>query len=63
GIGLRHVHSHQDSCYVRYASNFIQGTARINSKIMETLWAPLNIISLAAHGMETPHQKNVWIAK
>ncbi|KAG1863901.1 hypothetical protein F4604DRAFT_1882152 [Suillus subluteus] len=23
GIGLWHVHGHQDSCYVRYASNFI----------------------------------------
>ncbi|KAG2058517.1 hypothetical protein BDR06DRAFT_1030067 [Suillus hirtellus] len=57
GIGLWHVHGHQDSCYVRYASNFIQGTARIDGEIMETLWAPLNIISPAARGMGTPHQK------
>ncbi|KAG1804565.1 hypothetical protein EV424DRAFT_1474441 [Suillus variegatus] len=56
-IGLWHVHGHQDSCYVRYASNFIQGTARIDGEIMETLWAPLNIISPAAHGMGTPHRK------
>ncbi|KAG1731780.1 hypothetical protein EDB19DRAFT_1593361, partial [Suillus lakei] len=42
GIGLWHVHGHQDSCYVRYASNFITGTARIDGEIMETLWAPLN---------------------
>ncbi|KAG1832772.1 hypothetical protein EV424DRAFT_1312516 [Suillus variegatus] len=27
GIGLWHVHVHQDSCYVRYASNFIKGTS------------------------------------
>ncbi|KAG1852098.1 hypothetical protein DFJ58DRAFT_716618 [Suillus subalutaceus] len=27
GIGLLHVHGHQDSCYVRYASNFIEGAA------------------------------------
>ncbi|KAG1841512.1 hypothetical protein F4604DRAFT_1690349 [Suillus subluteus] len=57
GIGLWHVHGHQDKCYVRYASNFITGTARIDGKIMETLWAPLNIISLSARGMSTPHQK------
>ncbi|KAG2066363.1 hypothetical protein BDR04DRAFT_1130030 [Suillus decipiens] len=25
GIRLWHVHGHQDSCYVRYASNFIEG--------------------------------------
>ncbi|KAG1862834.1 hypothetical protein DFJ58DRAFT_635999, partial [Suillus subalutaceus] len=42
GIGLWHVHGHQDKCYVRYASNFITGAARIDGEIMETLWAPLN---------------------
>ncbi|KAG1718273.1 uncharacterized protein EDB91DRAFT_1090173 [Suillus paluster] len=45
GIGLWHVHGHQDKCYVRYTSNFITGAARIDGEIMETLWAPLNIIS------------------
>ncbi|KAG1855363.1 hypothetical protein DFJ58DRAFT_841154 [Suillus subalutaceus] len=57
GIGLWHVHVHQDKCYVWYASNFITGAARIDGKIMETLWAPLNIISPSARGMSTPHQK------
>ncbi|KAG1845595.1 hypothetical protein C8R48DRAFT_750720 [Suillus tomentosus] len=52
GIGLWHVHGHQDSCYVRYASNFIQGAARIDGEIMETLWAPLNIISPAAQCLD-----------
>ena len=59
GIGLWHVHGHQDSCYVRYASNFINGTGRIDGEIMETLWAPLNIISPSARGMGTPHRKEV----
>jgi hypothetical protein len=58
-IGLWHVHGHQDSCYVRYASNFIPGTGRIDGEIMETLWAPLNIISPSARGMGTPHRKEV----
>ncbi|KAG1788809.1 hypothetical protein EV424DRAFT_1355962 [Suillus variegatus] len=57
GIGLWHVHGHQDSCYVRYASNFITGAARIDGKIMETLWVPLNVISPLARGMGTPHRK------
>ncbi|KAG1723451.1 hypothetical protein EDB19DRAFT_1898080 [Suillus lakei] len=48
GIGLWHVHGHQDSCYVRYASNFISSTTRIDGEIMETLRAPLNIISPSA---------------
>jgi hypothetical protein len=59
GIGLWHVHGHQDYCYPRYASNFIEGAARIDGEIMETLWAPLNIISPSARGMSTPHRKEV----
>lgn len=57
GIGLWHVHGHQDSCFIRYTSNFILGAARIDGEIMETLWALLNIISPAARGMGMPHQK------
>ena len=57
GIGLWHVHGHQDQCFVRYASNFIMGAARIDGEIMETLWAPLNIISPSARGMSTPHRQ------
>ncbi|KAG2341741.1 hypothetical protein BDR05DRAFT_862944, partial [Suillus weaverae] len=41
-IGLWHVHGHQDSCYVRYVSNFIEGIGQIDGEIMETLWACLN---------------------
>ncbi|KAG1777149.1 hypothetical protein EV702DRAFT_1045541 [Suillus placidus] len=37
GIGLWHIHGHQDKCFGKYASNIIPCTARINSKIMETL--------------------------
>ncbi|KAG2086317.1 uncharacterized protein F5147DRAFT_659237 [Suillus discolor] len=52
GIGLWHIHGHQDSCYVRYASNFIKGAARIDGEIMETLaWngdaAPKGVLGLS----------------
>ncbi|KAG2049430.1 hypothetical protein BDR06DRAFT_984372 [Suillus hirtellus] len=57
GIGLWHVHGHQDKCYVRYASTFITGATRIDGEIMEMLWAPLNIISPAVRGMSTPHRQ------
>ena len=59
GIGLWHIHGHQDSCYCRYAPTFIPGAARIDGEIMETLWASLNIISPSARGMGTPHRKEV----
>ncbi|KAG1728214.1 hypothetical protein EDB19DRAFT_1913863 [Suillus lakei] len=57
GIRLWHVHGHQDSCYVRYASNFIEGISGIDGEIMETLWAHLNLISPATRGMSSPHRK------
>ncbi|KAG1751738.1 hypothetical protein EDB19DRAFT_1893107 [Suillus lakei] len=57
GIGLWHVHGHQDKCYVQYVSNFIPGAARIDGELMETLWVPLNIISPSARGMLTPHRQ------
>ncbi|KAG2085886.1 uncharacterized protein F5147DRAFT_748656 [Suillus discolor] len=57
GIGLWHVHGHQDKCYVRYASTFITGAARIDGEIMKTLWAPLNVISPSARGMSTLHRQ------
>jgi hypothetical protein len=57
GIGLWYVHGHQDSCYVWYASNFIEGIGQIDGEIMETLWAQLNLISPAARGMSSPHRK------
>src|SRR5258705_1472946 len=59
-IGLWHIHGHQDSCFVWYASNFIHGTGRIDGEIMETLWAPLNIIFPSGRGMGTPHRKEVF---
>jgi hypothetical protein len=57
GIGLWHIHGHQDCCYVRYASSFIEGAGRIDGEIMETLWSPLNLISPSARGMSSPHRK------
>jgi hypothetical protein len=57
GIGLWHVHGNQDSCYVWYVSNFIEGIGWINGEIMETLWARLNLISPAAQGMSSPYRK------
>ncbi|KAG2062680.1 hypothetical protein BDR04DRAFT_1039951, partial [Suillus decipiens] len=58
---LWHVHSHQDKCYIRYASNVISSAARIYAQIMETLWAALNIISPSARGMSTHIERSVCI--
>lgn len=59
GIGLFHVHGHQDSCFPRYSPNFIEGAGQIDGEVIETLWAPLNNISGSTRGMSTAHRREV----
>lgn len=59
GIGLFHVHGHQDTCFPRYSPNFIPGAGQIDGEVIETLWAPLNLISGSTRGMTTAHRKEV----
>ncbi|KAN0138134.1 hypothetical protein V8E53_004023 [Lactarius tabidus] len=37
GIGLFHIHGHQDSCLPRYSPSFIPGAKQVNGEIIETL--------------------------
>jgi len=45
GIGLFHIHGHQDSCLPWFSPSYIPGAKQVNGEIIETLWAPLNNIS------------------
>ncbi|KAF8257901.1 hypothetical protein EI94DRAFT_1508989, partial [Lactarius quietus] len=42
GIGLFHIHGHQDSCLPQFSLSYIQGAKQVDGEIIETLWAPLN---------------------
>jgi hypothetical protein len=55
GIGLFHIHGHQDSCLPRYSPSFIPGAKQVDGEIIETLWAPLNNISRSLRGMTLAH--------
>ena len=59
GIGLFHIHGHQDSCLARYLPSFIEGSQQIDGEIIETLWALLNEISRNTRGMFTSHHREV----
>ncbi|KAI9437388.1 hypothetical protein BJY52DRAFT_1230141 [Lactarius psammicola] len=59
GIGLFHIHGHQDSCLPCYSPSFILGAKWVNGEIIETLWAPLNNISRSLHGMTLAHWQEV----
>jgi len=59
GIGLFHIHGHQDTCLARYSPSFIEGGRQIDGETIETLWAPLNEISRSTRGMSTSHRKEV----
>ena len=59
GIGLFHIHGHQDTCLARYSPSFIEGGRQIDGETIETLWAPLNEISRSTRGMSTSHCQEV----
>ena len=59
GIGLFHVHGHQDKCFPRYAPNFIPGAGQVDGEILETLWAPLNNIAGSTRGMTAAHRREI----
>ncbi|KAI9430106.1 hypothetical protein H4582DRAFT_1799728, partial [Lactarius indigo] len=42
GIGLFHIHGHQNSCLPRFSPSYIPGAKQVDGEIIETLWAPLN---------------------
>ena len=61
GIGLSHIHGHQDTCLTRYLPSFIEGGRQIDRETIETLWAPLNEISRSTRGMFTSHRREVIV--
>lgn len=59
GIGLFHIHGHQDSCLPRFSPSYIPGAKQIDGEIIETLWAPLNNVSRSIRGMSLSHRQEV----
>jgi hypothetical protein len=59
GIGLFHIHGHQDSCLPRFSPSYILGAKQVDGEIIETLWAPLNNISRSIRGMSLLHRQEV----
>ncbi|KAN0138822.1 hypothetical protein V8E53_003210, partial [Lactarius tabidus] len=59
GIGLFHIHGHQDSCLPHFSPSYIPGAKQVDGEIIETLWAPLNNISWSIRGMSLPHCQEV----
>ena len=59
GIGLFHIHGHQDSCLPRFSPSYIPGAKQVDGEIIETLWAPLNDISRSLHRMTLFHRQEV----
>ncbi|KAF8261851.1 hypothetical protein EI94DRAFT_1604708 [Lactarius quietus] len=59
GIGLFHIHGHQDSCLPHFSPSYITGAKQVDGEIIETLWAPLNNISRSIRGMSLAHRQEV----
>ena len=59
GIGLFHVHGHQEKCFIRFSPSFIEGVGLVDGEVVETLWAVLNRIFGSTRGMTTSHRHEV----
>jgi hypothetical protein len=59
GIGLFHIHGHQDSCLPHFSPSYIPGAKQVNGDIIETLCATLNNISRSLWGMSLAHRQEV----
>jgi Kyakuja-Dileera-Zisupton transposase len=59
GIGLFHIHAHQDSCTPRYSPNYVPGVGQVDGEILETLWSSLNEISGSTRSMTAAHRREV----
>lgn len=59
GIGLFHVHGHQEQCFARYAPNFIPGIGQTEGEIIETLWSIINDVSRGCRGMTAAHRQEM----
>ena len=59
GIGLFHVHRHQDECLFRFAISFIKGTGNQGGEVLESLWSPLNRISPSLRTATLAHRTEV----
>ena len=58
-IGMFHVHGHKDTCFFRFASNFIKGAGMVDGEILETLWSTLNHISPSMRTASLAHRTEV----
>lgn len=45
GIGLFHVHGHQQVCLPRYAPSYMPGAGLVDGEILETMWSSLNKVA------------------
>lgn len=58
-IGMFHVHGHKDTCFFRFASNFMKGAGMVDGEILETLWSTLNSISPSMRTASLAHRSEV----
>lgn len=58
-IGMFHVHGHKDTCFFRFASNFMKGAGMVDGEILETLWSTLNSISPSMRTATLAHRSEV----
>ena len=57
GIGLFHIHGHQNDCFAKFAPTFIDGVGEVAGEIGETTWPPLDEAAGSLRAMGTAHRQ------
>ncbi|KAF9229448.1 hypothetical protein BS17DRAFT_689093, partial [Gyrodon lividus] len=55
GIGLFHIHGHQDVCLSRYNPDLIPSIGKVDGEVLKALWSQLNEICGSTWSMTSAH--------
>ena len=58
-VGKWHLAAHVQECFTKFSLNFIEGSAEVDSKIMEMLWSSLDLVVGITQGMTIAHHQEV----
>ena len=58
-IGKWHLTAHIPECFPRFTLNFIEGAAKVEGKILETLWSGLDEVAGLTQAMSIAHRQEV----
>jgi len=54
-----HLAGHIVECFPKFSLNFVEGTAKVEGEILETLWSDMDEVAPIAQAMSIAHHQEV----